>query len=109
MAEELHNLFLRISHIDLNTELTQLSDEGKWIPPSINAAFNRLQKLDHDELYAPAGQAKAFELLDKTAALPVAEDFPFVEPSDLQGIRRQRPRGPRGVRLQTIRDTLLSE
>jgi ADP-ribosylglycohydrolase len=95
MAEKLHNLFLRISHIDLNTELTQLKDEGKRIPASIKAAFNRLQDLDHDELYSPAGQTKAFALLDRTAALPVAKDFPFVEPSDLQGIRKQRPRGPR--------------
>ena len=95
MAEKLHNLFLRISHIDLNTELTQLRDEGKRIPPSIKAAFKRLEKLDHDELYAPAGQAKAFALLDKTAALPVAENFPFVEPSDFHDIRKLRPRGPR--------------
>jgi len=95
MAEQLHNLFLWISNHDLNIELAQIQDEGKQITPPIKAAFTRLLDMDHDELFAPAGQAKASELLDKTVALPLRKDFPFVEPSDLAGIRRQRPGGPR--------------
>jgi ADP-ribosylglycohydrolase len=95
MTEQLHNLFLRLSHHDLNIELSQLQEEGKKIPRSIKATFDELANLDHGELFSQAGQAKASKLLDKTIALPLKKDFPFVEPSDLGEIRKQRPSGPR--------------
>jgi ADP-ribosylglycohydrolase len=110
MAEQLHNLFLRLSHLDLNIELSQLQDEGKKIPPSLRAVFDKLQNLDHEELFSRAGQDKASKLLDKTIALPVRKDFPFVEPSDLKDIRKLRPNGPRQfvkkVSQKTIADSI---
>jgi len=95
LTEQLHNLFLRVSHLDLNIELSQLGDEGKKIPPSLKATFDKLLNLDHDELFSRAAQHKACALLDKTVALPLRKDFPFVEPSNLDEIRTLRPEGPR--------------
>jgi len=98
MPKQLQNIFLWISYNDLKTELAQLEDEGKRVPPSLRSTFDRLLGVDGDELFEPANQAKAAALLDKTIALPVRKDFPFVEPSDLEAIREQRPQGPRRLK-----------
>jgi len=49
------------------------------------------------EQIAQAGQdeARLAQIYDALMALPVRSDYPYVEPSDLEGIRAWRPEGPR--------------
>lgn len=89
---KLHGLFLSAG--DLKTERHQLLDEGREISKQIEEEFEKLNQPDVIEL-DPSYQTRAQALLDMASALPVRESYPYVEPSDLEGIREQRPDGPR--------------
>jgi ADP-ribosylglycohydrolase len=82
-----HPLWLYISKTDLETERRQCAEEGKDLSP-LAEVFARVEALDLEDL---ANQPAAQALLDRTAALPVRPDFPYQEPSDLEGIRAARP------------------
>ncbi len=90
-------IWLYISNTDLQTERLQCEQEGKALAP-VEEAFARVEALD---LENPANQPAAQDLLDRTAALPIRSDFPYMEPSDLEGIRATRP--PDRPRLPTPR------
>ena len=82
--------WLYLSKVDLETERQQCSDEGKDLS-SVEGEFDRLLESDLNEA---TNQHDAQTLLDRTIALPIKPDFPYEEPSDLDGIkaaRRQRP------------------
>jgi hypothetical protein len=82
--------WLYISRDDLDIEWRQCGDEGKEIERlsvghDLRAAeFERVKALD---LEVPANQREAQALLDQTAGLPIREGYPYVELSDLEGIR----------------------
>jgi len=98
MTETLHNRYLWIGPGDLETELAQLTDEGR--PAGrLRAKFTRLIRRGEDRLATERGQAAAADLLDEAQRLPMRRDYPFVEPSDLASIRKLRPRGPRRFRM----------
>jgi len=81
------HIWLYISKTDLLTERCQCAEEGKDLAP-LEEEFARVEALDLEDLSnQPAAQA----LLDRTASLPVRPDFPYQEPSDLEGIRAARP------------------
>ena len=90
MPEKLNIYWLQIDAGALDTEWKQCTDEGKDVSP-LAAEFERVKALDLED---PANQPAAEALLDRTAALPVKEDYPYVEPSDLAGIRAARPPAP---------------
>lgn len=72
---------------DLHVELLQAYDEGKdttGLEEEI-AAIRALDDLD------PAKERRAAELLDRTSRLPQRTGYPYVEPSDLEGIRAALP------------------
>jgi hypothetical protein len=94
MAKELRNVWLWLSTGDLKTELQQLEDEGRHTS-RVKAQFRRLIKLGDDAIFHPKNQQKACELMDLAQTLRMRRGYPFVEPSDLEGIRKLRPRGPR--------------
>lgn len=48
---------------------------------------------------AKGDEAALRSLYERLMALPVRPDFPYVEPSDLEGIRAERPPGPRRMPL----------
>src|SRR5688500_9087818 len=79
--------WLYISKTDLETERRQCAEEGKDLAP-LEEEFARVEALGLDD---PAHQRAAEALLDRTAPLPVCADFPYHEPSDLDGIRAARP------------------
>ena len=86
------NRWLRWTKNDLRTEQRQLVDEG-CNTHSVRAEFDRLLSSDVSE--DAAFQDAVDALLDKTISLPTRSDYPHVEPSNLEGIRAQRPDGPR--------------
>ena len=94
--------FLLAKH-DFMCELEQLRDEGRDVR-SVEPAFKRLARRD---LTAPAAQAAAQELLAAVEKLPMVKGYEFVEPSDLPGIRKQRPRGARKPRQRMSGRALL--
>ena len=106
MAKTLRNSWLWISPRDLGIELHQLRDEGRVLG-RLKGRFERLIALGDDEMARPANQEKAGALLDAAQTLPVREDYAFVEPSDLKGIRKLRPRGPRRYERKLPGKTLL--
>lgn len=91
------HIWLYISTTDLETERRQCREEGKDLAP-LEEEFARVEGLDLED---PANQPAAQELLDRTVALPVRPDFPYHEPSDLEGIRAARP--PHRVPLPALR------
>ncbi len=84
---------LTLSNTDLRIEHEQLLDEGRDITPVIEEEFKKLEALNMEE--DPSAQTRAQGLLDMAAGLPMRADYPYVEPSDLEGIRAARPDGPR--------------
>jgi len=94
MAKELRNVWLWLSSGDLRTELRQLEDEGRDTS-RFRAKLERLAALGDEQLFLPANQEKVGALLDAAQKLPMRKGYAFDEPSDLPGIRRRRPRGPR--------------
>lgn len=71
---------------DVETERLQCEQEGKEIG-ELAGEFDRLSAAD---LADPREQAAFGELMDRAAELPVRARFPYVEPSDLQGILAER-------------------
>lgn len=87
----LKHTWLYLSKSDVETERLQCVQEGRDLS-SVEEEFNRVLALD---LENPAHQPAAQALLDRTIELPIRADFPFEEPSDLEGIRAARPvQGP---------------
>ena len=86
---QFQNLYMK--HQDLRVERSQLIDEGRDIR-EVEEEFERLEALSEDELLSQ--QSRVDTLLDKTINLPQAADYPYHEPSDLEGIRAARPGAP---------------
>jgi ADP-ribosylglycohydrolase len=90
---------------DLRTEQRQLVEEGRDIE-GVKAEFERLLQPDVPE--DAAFQEAVNALLDKTSLLPARANYQYVEPSDLAGIRAERPSGPRTMPLKLNEASKLS-
>lgn len=102
--------WLWIRSQDLLHELSQIEDEGKELPTDLERLMRELASKGNDYLATQQGQAEAGALLDHAIALPTREGYPFIEPSDLEGIRNQRPApvplpGP-AINEETLRDKI---
>ena len=97
MAKQLENAWLWVSCRDLATELRQLEDEGRDTTP-VRRRMRALIRLGDEAIATERNQRKAAELLDAGAKLKMRRGYPYVEPSDLRGIRKLRKRGPRRFR-----------
>ncbi len=79
-------------------EFTQSLEEGKD-PRDVEAIRTQARDMtDEDQLAI---------LWNRLIALPVRNDFPFKEPSDLPSIQALRPSGPRAIKLPYGDDELL--
>lgn len=78
---------LTLGRNELKFERQQLIDEGRDTA-LVEREFERLLALDNREL--ENRQEEICALLDKTIRLPLKEDYPYSEPSDLEGIRKAR-------------------
>lgn len=87
--------YLFLTPKSLEIEHQQLVDEGRVIPETVEDEFVELTSpgLDVD----PSYQTRAQALLDLCAGLEMREDYPYCEPSDLEGIRAERPEGSRSL------------
>jgi ADP-ribosylglycohydrolase len=83
--------WLSIRSQDLLHELCQVEDEGKQLSADLERNIREFASKGDDYLATSQGQAEAGALLDRTIALPIRKEYPFTEPSDLEGIRAQRP------------------
>jgi len=91
MTRDIFNIpSLLMNSDDLETEKLQCEDEGK----SLDSCSHLFKQLSRVNLEKPEYQAELWELLDQTAALPVRENYPYIEPSDIMGIRDQQEPGP---------------
>jgi hypothetical protein len=81
------HIWLSLTRWDLETERLQCEQEGRYITP-LAEEFARVEALDLD---LPENQAAAEALLDATIAQPLRPNYPYHEPSDLEGIRQARP------------------
>ena len=97
MGKHVKNSWLWVSTGDLGTELRQLEDEGRDVGP-IRRGMQALIRLGDERIADDAHQQKAAALLDEAQKLKPRPGYPYEEPSDLAGIRRLRPRGPRRSR-----------
>ena len=95
--------WLYLSKSDIETERRQCEQEGRELA-TVEADFARVLALDLED---PANQLAAEHLLDRTLLLPIKAEFPFLEPSDLAGIRATRPKqGPKLPALKLDAATL---
>jgi ADP-ribosylglycohydrolase len=83
--------YLILAPHEAEYEKRQCIDEGRDFS-SIAQEYDALVKQD---LFDPAVQSAMQAMLDKTIKLPMRPDYPYIEPSDLEGIRRQRGMGPK--------------
>ena len=74
----------------LKAELNQREYEGYPVPDSTRERASALDP-EHDSMNIRAIDP----LFDELAALPKASDFRYVQPNDLDAMRRDRPSGPR--------------
>ncbi len=81
------HIWLYLNKSDIETERLQCEQEGLDLS-SVQEDFERVLQLDLEDL---ANQPAVQALLDKTVQLPTKAGYAFVEPSDLEGIRAQRP------------------
>ena len=98
------HVWLYLNRGDLETELEQLADEGREVR-RLRPAFKRLMARDLDNDLALQPQAEA--LLDEAQQLPMVRAYAHREPSDLAGIRKERPAGPRRLNVKLGREALL--
>jgi len=96
MSRNFRHWYLYIRQDDLDVEKKQCEDEGKDIS-SLISEFERVRKLDLEDF---SNQIPAYDLLDKTSHLPIKKDYPYKEPSDLEGIRAERIPAPKIPRLK---------
>ncbi len=82
---------LSLGHADLEVERLQLADEGADLTP-LEDELRSVSALGPDDPELPTRVANC---LDAVADLPTKDDDPSAEPSDLAGIRQERPDGPR--------------
>ena len=76
-------------------ELVQLEQEGRHVA-------DLKQQLARIEVLPPPHASEALSaFFEAAASLPTREDWQYEEPSDLDEIRRQRPNGPRRLRIPT--------
>ncbi len=78
--------WLHLGSEELEVEVRQCREEGRDLS-SVEADFERLRVAD---LTDPAQQEAAAALLDRASSLPTLPDHPYVEPSDLTEIQKQR-------------------
>jgi ADP-ribosylglycohydrolase len=92
-------LFLHPNEREVQYERRQCEDEGK----DVSELEGRFEELVGAE---SVSQAELHSLLDAARELPVRPDYPYHEPSDLEGIREARPEGPRSLEggLDTLAD-----
>jgi len=86
---------------DIDTEARQAREEGRCVC-DLEPAFERLNAVPKpfESWYTPVGAGRdpkwlqeVQELIDRVQTLPLRPDYPYVEPSDLEGIRAERPAG----------------
>ena len=82
-----NQLWNQISAVDLTIERAQCADEGRDLS-SVEDEFDALSRMDPADSRT---QDRACALLDRTLTLPIVDGFPHREPSDLPGIRAERP------------------
>lgn len=99
------HVWLYISRTDLETEQRQCEEEGRDLA-CVLEEFERVGALDLEDL---SNQPQAQALLDRTITLPIREDYPYHEPSDLEGIRAARPQDRPNLPGWTGSDALLEE
>ncbi len=79
--------WLFLTRTDLSIELQQAADEGRDMSP-LRDEFDKVMALDLSDDLA---QRRAELLLDRVQNLPILAGHSYVEPSDLAGIRAERP------------------
>ncbi len=77
---------------DLEIELTQCAEEGKEIPERL---MRRITAAMESDLAEPENQQEAEAIFDETIALPLKTGFNYVEPNELDEIKRHRPSAPK--------------
>ena len=92
----------KVSRQDLAFELEQLEDEGR----SVKRLVARFAKASRQDFRKAAVRERAMKLLVEGQRLPPRMGYPFVEPSALAAIRRERPRRQGGAELSMTRSAL---
>src|SRR5438552_8115322 len=94
---------LYVKNSDLDIERQQMVDEGCDLS-EVAEEFEALAQLDLDADLAHQPRANA--LLDRDRTLPTKPDYPYAEPSELEGIRQART-GRRWAPYTTLSDDVL--
>lgn len=82
----------------LKAEVEQAEYEGFPVPQELREDIASLH-----EIYDANNEPQIAALTERLKRLPKDPGFPYVQPNDLEGIRRERPAGPRQLPLK-LRD-----
>ena len=86
----------------LKSEIEQVEYEGFVVPQELKEEINSL----HD-VYDANYELKINELTEKLRNLSKDPNFKYVQPNDLEGIRKERPAGPRQLKMKLSDSELL--
>jgi ADP-ribosylglycohydrolase len=78
----------------LKSEIEQTEYEGFIVPQELKEEINSL-----NETYDANNEVKISELTEKLKNLPKDPNFKYVQPNDLEGIKKERPDGPRQLKM----------
>ncbi len=93
---------LIITSQDAEFEKRQCVEEGR----DFSLLAGEYEALVKQDLMDPQVQAAMLAMLDKTVMLPMRKDYPYIEPSDLEGIQKARGKGPVLPAFKLTRDQL---
>jgi ADP-ribosylglycohydrolase len=82
--------WLAVASHETEFEKRQCIDEGR----DFSLLAGEYDALVKQDLLNPEVQAAMQNMLDKTVKLPMRKDYPYLEPSDLEGIQKARGQGP---------------
>jgi ADP-ribosylglycohydrolase len=96
--------YIALDREALEIERAQAIDEGRDFD-AVQDEYDRLHEQTATEGHM-ALQEEIREFHDRVQALPLRDDFEYEEPSDLAGIRAERPEGPRQVAVDVDEEEL---
>jgi ADP-ribosylglycohydrolase len=83
--------YLILAPYEAEFEKRQCIDEGR----DFSSVAQEYDALIKNDMFDQAVQSAMQAMLDKTINLPMRSDYPYIEPSDLAGICRQRGKSPK--------------
>lgn len=94
-------------YVQIGEEIKQIEFEGRIIPKSLLDMYNKLDPIT--DRYNEEVLEVIFTKLQDYSSFPLRKEWDYVQPNNLEGIRSNRPYGPRNMVDKLNKDRLLDQ